>query len=179
MRARSDPEAFAELYVRHMPAVYRYLLACTGNVDDAADLTQQSFAKAYASLGRYRASGSFLAWVLRIARNAAVDANRRRRPSVSWEDLPEWRLPASEESVEGAALREETAEALRALVAGLTDEKRDLLALRYGAALSCEEIGRVLGGAGDHESGQAVERIARLRPPTRWVPLRRAGTPPA
>jgi RNA polymerase sigma-70 factor (ECF subfamily) len=143
-RARSDVDAFAELYRRHLPAVYRYLLGRAGDEEDAADLTQQAFAAAYASIDRYRGRGPFLAWVLRIARNAAIDAGRRRRPAISWESVSEYRHPVADESVESMAVRRETLHRLRLLLAALPEAKRDLLALRFGAGLTCREIGAVL-----------------------------------
>lgn len=78
LAARSDPAAFGLLYDRHRLAVYRYLRTRTASADDAAELTAVVFERALAAMSRYRPSGGgILAWLLRIARNAAIDASRR------------------------------------------------------------------------------------------------------
>jgi DNA-directed RNA polymerase specialized sigma24 family protein len=78
LAARSDPAAFGLLYDRHRLAVFRYLRTRTNSEDDAAELTAVVFARALMAMPRYRpAGGGFLAWLLRIARNAAIDAGRR------------------------------------------------------------------------------------------------------
>ena len=80
--ARRDPAAFAPLYRRYAPPVYRYLCQQVGNPQDAEDLTATTFRKALASLGRYREQGSFAAWLFSIARHTLRDYQRRRRPEV-------------------------------------------------------------------------------------------------
>ena len=57
--ARTDAEAFAELYRRHVTSVYRYHMAHTGNVNDAEDLTSQTFMAALEGIRSYRGTGSF------------------------------------------------------------------------------------------------------------------------
>lgn len=78
--ARLDPKAFGLLYQRYLTSIYRYLRARTPNEQAAADLTQQVFLKALASLPKYRPRGlPFAAWLFRIARNTAIDRYRRSR----------------------------------------------------------------------------------------------------
>ena len=69
--------AFAELYRRHVDQVYRYLMARTGNVQDAQDLTSQTFVAALESIGNYRGEASFAAWMLGIAHRKTADHYRR------------------------------------------------------------------------------------------------------
>ena len=66
-QARSDPEAFAELYRRHVLSIYRYHLAHTGNVTDAEDLTSQTFMAALEGIRSYRGTGPYIAWLIGIA----------------------------------------------------------------------------------------------------------------
>jgi RNA polymerase sigma factor (sigma-70 family) len=154
----ADEDAFAELYRRHVALVYRYLLGFTGNPDEAADLTQHTFTRALERLPRYEGRGSFSAWLLRIARNAAIDAYRRRRRLLPWDLLSEQHELAAEQNVESIVTHHESLAALRVLVARLPAEKRDLLALRFGAGLTCREIGAVVG-----KSEEAVKKqIARI-----------------
>ncbi len=69
--------AFAELYRRHVDRVYRYLMARTGNVQDAQDLTSQTFVAALEGISNYRGDASFAAWVLGIAQRKTADHYRR------------------------------------------------------------------------------------------------------
>jgi DNA-directed RNA polymerase specialized sigma24 family protein len=78
LAARSDPAAFGLLYDRHRLTVFRYLRTRTVDEDDAAELTAVTFERALTAMPRYRPTGGgFPAWLLRIARNAAIDAGRR------------------------------------------------------------------------------------------------------
>jgi RNA polymerase sigma-70 factor (ECF subfamily) len=83
--ARSHTAAFGVLYERHRFAVFRYLRTRTPSEDDAAELTAVAFERALAAVPKYRPrGGGVLAWLLRIARNAAIDAGRGRPRSRCW-----------------------------------------------------------------------------------------------
>ncbi|MDQ2741914.1 MAG: sigma-70 family RNA polymerase sigma factor, partial [Chloroflexota bacterium] len=74
---QTDPDAFGELCVRYSGRLYSYLRARTQSDEDAADLTQQVFVKAFNALPRYRERGlPFGAWLFRIARNLLIDVQR-------------------------------------------------------------------------------------------------------
>ena len=80
---RLAPSSFALMYEAHRLSVYRYLRAKTSSEDEALDLTAVTFERAFANHRRFRRrDGGVHAWLLRIARNAAIDANRRRRPTT-------------------------------------------------------------------------------------------------
>ena len=144
--ARADPAAFDALYRRYVARIYRYARAHTPGEDDAADLTQQIFLKALDALPRYRERGlPFAAWLFRIARNAAVDAHRRRRPTIAWDHVPEVARPPDAGDPEAAALRRERATQLRHLLDALDRDRRELLALRFAAGLPVREIAAVIG----------------------------------
>jgi len=66
-QARADPEAFAELYRRHVRSVYRYHLAHTGDVRDAEDLTSQTFMAALEGIRSYRGTNPYITWLIGIA----------------------------------------------------------------------------------------------------------------
>ena len=81
-------EPFEALYLRHRTAVYRYARSRSATDDDAADLTALTFERAFVAYGRYRESGGgVLAWLFRIARNAAIDEARHRRLATEREPL--------------------------------------------------------------------------------------------
>src|SRR5215211_3852801 len=77
-----DIDAFAELYRRHLPRVYRYHVAHVGNVRDAEDLTSQTFIAALEGIRSFRGTGSFAAWILGIASKKRLMFFRGTRPQV-------------------------------------------------------------------------------------------------
>jgi RNA polymerase sigma-70 factor (ECF subfamily) len=142
--ARADAAFFEQVYLACRLNVYRYLRTRTHSDDAATDLTATTFERAYASLDRFEAGREALPWLLRIARNVAIDAARRSRPSVRLEDIPE-AMHQTTPSPEDAALQSERAAELRALVLALPEPQRDAVALRYAAGLTAREIGDVIG----------------------------------
>lgn len=86
-QAKSNPNQFAELYRRHVQRVYRYLLARVGLVEDAQDLTSQTFLTAWENLSTYRGDGAFGAWLLSIARHKVADHYRRRKVEEALDEL--------------------------------------------------------------------------------------------
>jgi RNA polymerase sigma-70 factor (ECF subfamily) len=152
-----DREALAELYVLHAPAVHAHVLRVVKDVDDADDVTQQVFAKLLTGLDRYRpGEAPFIVWVLRIARNTAIDHVRRAR-DVPVDDVEQTR--ARDE--QGA---DEMRSALRAALALLPQGQRDVLLLTHLVGLSPNEIAAVLGCSvravhGLHYRGRAAVRV--------------------
>ncbi len=143
--AQADPVAFGAIYDRYLPRIYRYLAAKAASPEDAADLTQTVFVKAFDGLGRYRPGPTpFASWLFRIARNTSVDSHRRARPAVSWEFVPDIEADGVD-SPEDALLRVERLRELRIALASLDRSKRDLLALRYAGGLTVAEIAPLIG----------------------------------
>jgi RNA polymerase sigma-70 factor (ECF subfamily) len=144
--AQTNPIAFGALYDRFAARVYAYVRARTADPDEARDLTQQVFMQALNALSRYRGGGgAFTTWLFRIARNAAVNAQSRRRPTVALHLVPESGQPVTDGDPEAAALRNEAATQLHALLNALPADKRELLALRFAAGLTVGEIATVMG----------------------------------
>jgi RNA polymerase sigma-70 factor (ECF subfamily) len=143
-QAKEDIVAFAELYLRYHGRVFSYLRLRSSSDDEAADLTHQVFLKALDGLPRYQERGvPFIAWLLRIARNTAVDAVRKRHTN-DCDLIPEVHCD-EEANPEVAVLERERLERLRTVIATLAQDKRDLLALRFAGGLSAREIGLVVG----------------------------------
>ena len=139
------PADFAFLYETCRLSVYRFLRSRTRSDDEAADLTASAFERALRSFPSYDARQPALPWVLRIARNVAIDAARRRRPVASLDDAARQEMPAESDSPEAQYLDAERDAELRDLVYALPDPARDAVALRYGSGLSTREIGTVIG----------------------------------
>ena len=154
--AAGRPEAFGELYQRYLSRVYRYLRTRAASGDDARDLTQTVFLRAFTGLARYRRDRTpFAAWLFRIARNAAIDARRRQRPTIPWELVTDMATGEDRDSSPAVRVEErERAAHLRMLIGRLDDHKRELLALKYAAGLSTREIAATLG-----KSEHAVKKM--------------------
>lgn len=161
--ARLRSAEFGELYRRHWLGLFRYLRSITGSHDEAADLTALAFERAYAAIDRYeRQRGSFAGWLYRLARNAAIDARRRRRPiqalmSLGDADAIDARTP------EHAALRREERAELLQRVRQLPPPQPEALALRYGAGLTARQIGEVLGKSEDATHKLLQRGLAALK----------------
>lgn len=140
-RAVHEPEAFSELYRRHVQRVYRYLYSRVGNVPDAEDLTAQTFLTALKSIRHYRGECAFAAWLLGIARHQFADYVRRNpRWAMLDENLPQG-APSPEAQVERRLQLEQIAHGLR----GMSPDRAESLALRAFGGLTTAEIAGLMG----------------------------------
>jgi len=146
-RARQSPQAFADLYDQHMVSVYRYILARVGDVQDAEDLTSQTFLEAFEHLGSYRGTGAFRAWLLRIARNKAADHFRRRRPQVELVEEADWVNQWSQETKDSVETSTENSLQM-ALIARklrtLSPDRAEAVSLRIFGGLEVADIARTM-----------------------------------
>lgn len=157
---RLDPASFGLLYEKHRLAVYRYLRARTGSDEDALDLAADTFERAFGSLGRFRRrDGGVQAWLLRIARNAAIDARRRRRPTIDLAAAGPHLVRATAEANRHDHERSEILD----LVGRLPDDQREALLLRYAGGLTTREIGVVIGKREGAVQKQIERGLAALR----------------
>jgi RNA polymerase sigma-70 factor (ECF subfamily) len=138
---RGDLHAFEALVERHRDVVVRVAARIAGR-EEAEDVSQDAFLRAFHRLGRFRADASFRAWLLQITHNAAVDHISRRRPEPV--ETPEQAAEDREHTVarlpaERLESRERIARLERKL-RGLSPEARAVLVLRDVEGLSYEEI---------------------------------------
>jgi RNA polymerase sigma-70 factor (ECF subfamily) len=134
---RGDEEALRWLYLRYKDNVYGYVCSIVCDEHEAEDVTQHVFARLLLVIDRYeqRPDVSFTAWLLRLARNSAIDHLRRQRDTVPHEDQ-EHRAAAT-----GAADALDVQEAL----AVLPDDQRNVIVLRHVVGMSPGEIADHLG----------------------------------
>lgn len=144
-------EAFEALYLEHHEAVFRYLRAISRDEDRALDIAAATFERAFAEVRAGRELG--IGWLLRTARNAAIDADRRSRTAAlfRWRSIgPEPSAPSPEEQALGA----EQAARVRAALKSLPRPQRDAIALRYTSDLTVREIAEVIG-----KSASATQKL--------------------
>jgi len=141
--ARTDRDAFAQLYRRHADRVYRYLLVRLGDQHLTQDVTAQTFLVALERLATYRGEGEFISWLLAIARNKAADTLRSRTSTLPLEAADTFASPQPEpdQVVEARIRLEAVARALRSIA----PERAEALALRVVGGLSAAEAGTVMG----------------------------------
>ena len=136
--ARKDRAAFYPIYIQFVDRVYAYILARVSSHPDAEDLTSEVFVRAIQHLNHYREKGSFLAWLLTIARNLTFDHYRNH--DHQWLNLEEISLP---EQSEGIDLVSQIF--LKSQLEKLSPGELELLILRYTAGLTFSEMGQVVG----------------------------------
>ncbi len=141
--ARSDVNAFAELYRRHVTRVYRYQLIHTGNVKDAEDLTSQTFMAALDGIGAYRRAGMFAAWLMGIARRQMALHYRQRRPETALE-LAE-AVPGLFPPLETLVGQRISLQQARAALKTLSADRAEAVILCIFGGLSTAEAAKSLG----------------------------------
>lgn len=133
-----DPEGLHFLYLRYSPDVQRYVNSVVHDTHEAEDITQGVFAKLITTIGKYeRREVPFTAWIMRVARNAALDHMRARR-AIPTEDVRIADTGRGQVSVDrGRALRE--------ALDNLPEDQREVLILRHVVGLSPLEIAEAIG----------------------------------
>jgi len=151
---RGDRDAVRELYARYADNVYGYVRSIVTDAHEAEDVTQHVFLKLMTVIVKYeRRAGPFAAWMLRVARNVAID-HLRKRQSVPVDEVYGPEVVARET---GSARQEPLWEAL----AGLPMDQREVVVLRHVGGLSPVEIAQRLGKTtgsihGLHHRGRAA-----------------------
>jgi len=159
-----DGEAFARLYQRYRLPIYRYCRARSRTDEDAADLAQQVFLKAFEALPRYEDRGlPFSAWLYRLAHNAVVDAARRPERTTPMDQLTTPRETHLPNEPESSALEADSLLRFQQLIAPLTEERRHLLTLRFVLELPTAEIAGILGKRDTAIRSQLKRALASLK----------------
>jgi RNA polymerase sigma-70 factor (ECF subfamily) len=158
-RARQgDQTAFAEIYQHFERPIYSLIYRLMGNSEDAFDITQDVFVKAYKALARTSPDLNLSAWLHRIASNTCLDVLRRRKIVrwLPWDPTEHANItPASEsDEPEYQVVGQETRLQVQAVLNQMNERYRLCLILREYQELSCEEIADVLG-----TSRQAVKSM--------------------
>ena len=166
-----DLAAFEELVDRHRAVVYRVAARVVGR-EEAEDVTQETFLRAYHRLPRFRGESAFRSWLLRIAHNTAVNAARRRRPEpVEVDDDGDVAAPVATTREPVSALEEaERRERLELKLRELRPEHRAVLVLRDLEGLAYDEIATVT----ETPIGSVKGRLHRAR--SEMIEIMRANT---
>ncbi len=144
-----EPGAFDTLVSRHHRGIYNMVYRMLGNAEDASDVTQETFLRAYTRLETFKPGHSFLAWVRRIASNLAIDHLRRRgTPELSLDQrLENGGQIADDSPAASPAERLEMAESSQRVLAAVQElppKQRAVLVLRHVEGLKLQEIAKTL-----------------------------------
>jgi RNA polymerase sigma-70 factor (ECF subfamily) len=177
--AGGDETAFSEIVRYFEKTVYNIAMQAVKNRDDALDVSQDVFLKLWRTLGSYRGECSVSSWVIKIARNTALDLIRRRTShptdSLSVEDedgeTTERDIPSSggEDDPVAAYERQERINIVRAAIDSLSEEHKEIILLRDINGLSYTEIAEILG----IEEGTVKSRLNRARNSLKEILLKR------
>lgn len=148
-----DDEAFRELMERYKRRAFGVALGIVGDPDEAQDVVQDAFVKAYYGLKEFRFGANFYTWFYRLLVNQAIDRWRKtsRSPAVSFSEA---RLSGESSETEGVAYpktpeemaaNRELAEGITRGIAALPEYHRTVILLREVEGLAYEEIARILG----------------------------------
>lgn len=175
-RARQgDDEAFRALVERHSRSVFRLAFRMTGNEQDAEDVVQESFLRAYKQLDRFESRANFGTWLYRITANCSVDLMRSKQARHDQsrgesldaaEQMPAGDLPSPQRLAESAEIQARVQDAL----GELSPLERAAFTLRHYEGRSIDEISATLGlgtSAAKHSVFRAVKKLRAALAPLR------------
>ena len=174
-----DRDAFRVLLERHSRSVFRLAYRMTENTNDAEDIVQETFLRAWKQIGRFDGRASFSTWVHRICANCSLDHIRRRNRFQDLHSSPEVeeqtadpmeQLPAASPSPERLAQSSQITAILIPALKELTEMERVAFVMRHYEGCSIEQISEALKverGAAKHSVFRAVQKLRRALEPVR------------
>ena len=157
-----DREAFDEIVERHRRAVYQVCYRFVNNHEDASDLAQETFVRAWKGLRNFKGEAALSTWLYRIAVN--VSLNRVSAKGLTTEPIEADRFIDTKADAPGANLfREERKTAVRRAIAELPDKQRATLMLRTYHDMSHQEIADVLGSSVGAVKANFFHALANLK----------------
>lgn len=173
---KGEIAAFESLMTAYENRIYSLALRSTGSEQDAADITQEVFLRAWKNLDSFRGDSSLSTWLYRVTSNLCVDFARKKAAegmptSIDDEESPaaDFVDPSRMGQPEAAAENSELREELQFALAQLSEEHRRVVLLRDVAGMTYTDIARTLG----LEEGTVKSRLARARAGLRKILLER------
>ncbi len=164
---QGDHGAFRQLFEAYSPFVYRLVYRMVGSPDDAADLTQDVFVRAYERLHTLKDGQAFHAWITRLAVNVTHDKARRKQlntlsldaPPPGCEEGSEWQIAADTPDHDAGMLSAELAARVQQALLTLSPDHRAVVILHHLEGMAVEEIANTVGVP----TGTVKSRLARAR----------------
>jgi RNA polymerase sigma factor (sigma-70 family) len=153
---------FERLYEDHAPALFGFLAYRTGDRALAEDVMSEAFERALRARKRYDpGKASAKTWLYSIALNCLLDNQRRRGAEVR--ALDRVGAPSDLELTDRALDRADTRDEVQRALVILTEEEREVVALRYGGELTAKETARLLGEKETTVEGRLYRALRKLR----------------
>jgi RNA polymerase sigma-70 factor (ECF subfamily) len=157
-----ETAAFDVLVERHRRQVYQLCYRFAGNHEDASDLAQDTFLRAYRALGTFRGHSAFSTWLYRVAVNVCL--NRKAGKRLPTEPIDEREFTdRSADPADREVIRKETAAAVRAAISQLPEKQRATLILRTYQELPHDEIASILGSSVGAVKANFFHALANLK----------------
>jgi RNA polymerase sigma-70 factor (ECF subfamily) len=157
---KGDVEAFNPLVERYKLPLYKVMYRMVYNQDDAEDLVEEAFIKAYRAIKRFEQGRSFFSWLCRIAVNNAINfMKKERRNQVQPLETVEYSLTAKKGNPVEMTKEKLLQERVTRAISRLPEEFRTILVLRVEEEFSYEQISRIL----HIPKGTVMSRLARAR----------------
>ncbi len=157
-----DKDAFAEIYETHMTPVYRFLFVRIRNREEAEDITQETFLKAYQALSRFEATrDNFLPYLFTIARNLAINHGKKKRPDTE----PPENIDRVASIADTARFTEdeERKKTVRGALEVLSEGEREVIMLRFFGEQTYAEIAEALGKKEDAVRQHVARGMKKMR----------------
>lgn len=159
-----DQGAFNQIVRRYQERLYYLALRMVGNHDDALDISQDAFVKAYEGLEKFHGDSSLYTWLYRIVVNLSINHRRKRKVIrfVSFEDVRAV-LASTKDSPDEVVNRKEFSEAADEAIEGLPARQKAIFVLRYYQGLSHQEISEILGRSVGAVKASYFHAVRKLR----------------
>ena len=161
-----DADAFGDLYIRHLDAIYRHVYVRVADEPLAEDLTEEVFIRAWTALPKYEPQGHrFSSWLYRIAQNLVVDHYRKRSSRAHDDEAEMEKLPDSQSLPEDQVAEQQDQVNLARAVQQLRDDEQQVILLRFVEGLSHRDVAEVIGkseGASRVIQHRALEALANI-----------------
>jgi RNA polymerase sigma-70 factor (ECF subfamily) len=169
-----DEDGFRLLVERHSRSVFRLAYRLTGNEQDAEDVVQETFLRAFKQLRNFESRASFGTWLYRIAANYSLDLIRSRRRHQDQRSVTDdsadvmLSVPATDPGPDRVAYSVQVEARISTAMAALSEQERTAFVLRHFEGFSIEEIGSTLGlgvSAAKHSIFRAVQKLRKALEP--------------
>lgn len=162
-RAKSgDKDAFGEIYESHLTPLYRYVYIRIGNREEADDVTQEVFLRAYQAIDRFELTReNLLPYLFTIARNLLINRSQKKRAlTMPAEDLDR---EVGLNDTSAHAEQEELKETLRRAMSELSESEREIIELKFFAEQSYSEIAAILEKKEDAIRQHVARAMKKMR----------------
>ena len=140
---KGDMAAFEQLFHRHQDRIYSVASKMMNNQEDAMDLTQEIFLRAYQKIGKFNFSSAFSTWLYKLATNLCIDELRKRKRSANTTPLEEAVLEADSDTPEEHAIERDRQRQVWDAINSLKEKERAIIILKDIEGLSYKEIAEV------------------------------------